>query len=102
MMVSKPGKLSKLNMPSKKKPLDDVAVMELEMEPSGDDAGDDSDTADAEEGDSADADAESSDADTVPLADASDDELMAEVRKRGLTAKAEKASGDEPTSDDEY
>lgn len=100
-MVGNKGKLSKLNMPSKKKPLDDVAVMELEMEPESD-SSDDSDVSDAEEGDSADADAESSDADTVPLADASDDELLAEVRKRGLSDRAEKASGDEPTSDDEY
>lgn len=89
-MKMKSGKLDKLSMPSKKKPLDDVAVMELELEPTSDE----SDTEEsAEEGEP-----EMSSA----LSDASDEELMAEVRKRGLASRAEKASSDEPMSDDEY
>lgn len=90
----KPGasKLSKMSMPSKKNPLDDVAVMELEMEPSD---SEESDTSNEQEGEA------EGEIDGL-LAEASDEELLAEVRKRGLSDKADKAAGDEPTSDDEY
>jgi len=93
------GKLSKMNMPAKKKPLDDVTVMELEMEPA--DEGEETPAemdADLSNELAGEAEGETDGA----LADASDEDLLAEVRKRGLTAKAEKASGDEPMSDEQY
>lgn len=94
------GKLDKMSMPKKKSPLDDVAVMELEMEPGSEsdaegDSGDESDMSNELAG-------ESEGETDGPLADASDEDLLAEVRKRGLSEKADKASGDEPTSDSEY
>ena len=95
-MKQSTSKLSRMSMPSKKPALDDVAVMELEMEPA--DESDDSAEMDAEMAAESDepADAEG------PLAEASDEELLAELRKRGLSGAAEKASSDEPSSDDEY
>lgn len=99
------GKLDKMSMPSKKKPLDSVAVMELELDP-----GPDADMADdgpggqgpSEEDMANELDGEGDGETDGPLADASDDDLLAEVRKRGLSASAEKADSDEPLSDDEY
>lgn len=100
----KSGKLDKMSMPKRKSPLDDVAVMELEMEPkSEDDSEGPSDEEGADEADMSNELAGESEGETDgPLGDASDEDLLAEVRKRGLTAKADKASGDEPTADDEY
>lgn len=99
------SKLSKMSMPKKKSPLDDVSVMELELEP-----GADADMADKgpggegpSEDDMANELAGEGEGETDgPLADASDEDLLAEVRKRGLSEKADKASGDEPLGDDEY
>lgn len=94
----KSGKLDKMSMPSKKKPLDDVTVMELEMDPADAEA-----DMDSEEADMSNELAGESEGETDgPLADASDEDLLAEVRKRGLSEKAEKAEGDEPLSDSEY
>lgn len=94
----KSGKLDKMSMPKRKSPLDDVAVMELEMEPESE-----SDEAGADESDMSNELAGETEGETDgALADASDEDLLAELRKRGLSDKAEKASGDEPTSDDEY
>lgn len=89
------SKLNKMSMPGKRKPLDDAAVLELEMEPSSEDSS---------EGDSGESSEEESshEGEKSPLADVSDDELLAEIRKRGLSAKAEKASSSEPSSDEEY
>lgn len=96
-MSKRSSKLSKMEMPSKKKPLDDVTIMELEMEPMEDEdmPEGDSDMANELEG-------ESEGETDGPLADASDEDLLAEMRKRGLSEKARKASGDEPLSDDGY
>lgn len=93
----KSGKLDKMSMPGKKSPLDDVAVMELEMDP-GAESDEDSSEADMSNELAGEGEGETDGA----LADASDDDLLAEVRKRGLSAKAEAASGDEPKADDEY
>lgn len=94
----KSSKLSKMSMPSKKKPLDDVAVMELELEPMDEESEDSSDESDTSNEHAGESEGESD----GPLADASDEDLLAEVRKRGLSEKAAKAEGDEPLSDEEY
>lgn len=93
------SKLSKMSMPSKKKPLDDMLVMELEMEPA-DESDMDMDSEEADVSNELDGEAEGET--DGPLADASDEDLLAEMRKRGLSEKAKKASSDEPMSDDEY
>ena len=101
-MAGSKSKLDKMSMPSKKKPLDDVTIMELEMEPSDEGAESDADM-DLENEMAGEADAElNSEAEPSALAVVSDEDLLAEMRKRGLSAAAEKAAGDEPMSDSEY
>lgn len=92
-MKSKGSKLDKMAMPSKKKPMDDAMLLELEMEPAGDEASDD--MANEMEGEAdAESDAEMPPEDN-PLADISDDDLMAEMKRRGLSADAEMEMGSE-------
>jgi len=87
-MMKKPGKLDKLMMPKRKKPEDSMSVMELELEAEPEE---DSDLANEMEGE-AEAESDGSEMsseslDEGPLTDASDDELMAELKRRGLQGK---------------
>ncbi len=118
MLPAAKSKLSKIGMPSKKKALDDGLMIELEMdgkhgtEGSPEEEAGESDEEASAEGDSdngdmanemageseGEGDGESAD---VQLSEASDDELMSELRKRGLASKAMSASK-KPSDDSEY
>lgn len=85
------SKLKKLQMPS----------AEQDMLPEADEMGMDSESADEEDGDMPAADEEALPA--SPLADASDEELLAEIRARGLESKLseESPAEDEMSAEDE-
>lgn len=89
MMSSK--KLGKLEMPKKRKAEEemDMDLAELDMP-------------EEEADETVEVDEESMDLDetTSPAADLSDDELMAEIKKRGLMGQLEK--GDSPEEDEQY
>ena len=96
------SKLDKMSMPKRPK-MDDAMIMELEMEPAEGDEMEPSEDSDMSNELAGESDAEGGDdMEMGPLADVSDDDLIAEMRKRGLSADAEKAASDEPMSDDEY
>jgi hypothetical protein len=95
------SKLGKMQMPAKKKPEDQWSMMELEepapdAESDSEDAGEMTGESEGETG------REPSPEGEAPSLDAaSDDELMAELRKRGLSGRAEKAAS-KSSPDEEY
>jgi len=96
-------KLGKLSMP-KKKPSE--MEMEMEGEEMSEESGDMPDSLGSLMGEMEDGEMDASEAmgaggEDGPAAMLSDDELLAELRKRGLSSKAAKASA-KPSSDDEY
>jgi hypothetical protein len=99
--MKKKSKLDAMQMPQKKEGL----AFELELgpdeneSPEGDMSSEMAGEAEGESGDEPRMEEES--AGSEALAEVSDDDLMAELRKRGLMAKASKASS-KPSPDDEY
>lgn len=107
------GKLGKLTMPKKKSAEDNYSMTDLTGDSEGDEdteapdeersevGADDAETGEGfDEGDSQPAGNDETSSHQT-LTEASDDELMSELRKRGLEAKAKKASK-QATSDSDY
>lgn len=95
--MKKPSKLSGMKMPMKGK----FDIMGLDSEDSADSKSELAGEGESEMGHEGMESAEKEMQEENPaLASASDDELMAELRKRGLDSKAQAAS--EPSQDEEY
>jgi hypothetical protein len=91
-MIMKSGKLGKLKMPSK----DAIDVSELEMDMGPEDGAEVAEEADMDMG--MDMESESKGGDI--LTDIADEDLLAEVKKRGLTAQL--GEDEEESESDEY
>lgn len=102
MKMDMPKKKSKLAMLSKPEKSSKFDASELESEMSAEDMDSGNEHASEADAESKDPEMESQESDAIQqLESVSDEDLMAELRRRGLASKAEEASG-EPSSDEQY